>query len=212
MPRKKQIFCPTDPYHITARSNNREKFEAPLNEAWPIMCDYLCFIKYAFECKIHSFVLMKNHFHLIATFPNDNYSEAMNYFMRETSREMGRSTNRINHAYGSRARPSHLNSFLYFTHAYKYVYRNPVKAKICENVEDYPYSTLHGLVGRSRLDIPLAKDTLLFDQELESALIWLNTPTSAENDDAIGKALKKTKFQLRKNPDASPHYLETGLS
>jgi len=77
------------PIQITARCNNKEIFPVPLDEAWDLFSNYLHFIHSAFEIKIHSFVLMSNHFHLIASDPNLNLSKAMGIFMKEIGNRIG---------------------------------------------------------------------------------------------------------------------------
>lgn len=210
MPRKLVPISPLDPYHINARANNRENFHLPIQEVWEITNRYLYFIAHAFECKIHAFVLMDNHFHLISTFPKGNIGESMNYFMRETSKEFGRCTNRINHAWGSPAKPSRISSYQYFMAAYKYVYRNPVKAKLCERVEGYKYSTLHGLLGQSSILAPVVEDTILFGQDgFERVLDWLNTTPLKANEEAVKRALAKSDFKIASADHRLPHTLET---
>src|SRR5689334_21017913 len=90
VPRKNVPIHSTDPYHITARCINKEWFRIPLTEVWSLMGDYLAVIEHEFKILIHAFVLMPNHFHLISTAPDANISVALNYFMRETSREITR--------------------------------------------------------------------------------------------------------------------------
>jgi hypothetical protein len=95
---------------------------------------------------------------------------------------------------------------------YKYIYRNPVRAKICNDVVEYPYSTLHGLLGLRRMIIPMAEDTLLFKGELdESHLLWLNTPSIAEHEDEMRRALRRSVFKLPKTKDRRKSELETTL-
>lgn len=161
--------------------------------------------------RIHSFVLMNNHFHLIASFPKGNMSEATKYFMRETSRRIGEAAGRINHTYGSNIHPTMIKSAIQFANAYKYVYRNPVTAKIVEHVEDYPYSTLHGLLGQAPIAIPIEEDTILFDSDPAEVLRWLNTPATEKNMDAIRKALKHGEFKLAKDAGGKAHPLEKSL-
>ncbi|WP_081111818.1 transposase [Bdellovibrio bacteriovorus] len=60
------------------------------------MSNYLCFIHHAYKGEIYAFVLMSNHFHLLIRFPENNMSEAMTYFMRESSRMISRQAGRIN--------------------------------------------------------------------------------------------------------------------
>ena len=188
------------PYHITARTNNREWFGLDLGKVWEIFEEQLFFIHHAFGIQIHSFVLMNNHFHLIASDPKLEMSAALRWLMTETSREIGRRTGRINRIYGQRNYQCLINSYHYFMHAYKYVYRNPVQARLSTKVEEYPFSTLHGLVGFSQLVIPVQVDTIL-NEDFEETLDWLNLPVKEVDWEAIGNALRKGRFSLAKDPN-----------
>src|SRR5690606_40247811 len=53
------------PYHVTNRSNNREFFYVEMETLWPIFTDTLFDLTKQFNCQIHAFVLMSNHYHLI---------------------------------------------------------------------------------------------------------------------------------------------------
>lgn len=161
------------------------------------MSEYLYLIVLLHEVQIHSFVLMPNHFHLIVLAPKNNLAEAMNYFMRETSKEISRRSGRINQVYGGRNYKSVISSHHYFLNAYKYVYRNPVRAGLVDRVEAYPYSTLNGLTGFSQLLIPLNEDTVLFNENFSfETLEWLNQCPNADREDEVRRALKKTSFKL----------------
>lgn len=211
MPRKPFLCDPLSPYHLSARSNNRDWFFLPIEEVWEIYERYLYFIHHAYEVKVHSFVLMSNHFHLIASFPKANLSEAILYFMRETSRSIARDSDRINHVYGSRTFRSHIGSFHYFQNAYKYIYQNPVRALICTNVEDYRFSTLNPKFGRTRTLIPLEEDTLLFGDP-ERTLAWLNSKVSKEDYEAVRLALRRPSFKFaRCKRTKRAHRLEKDL-
>lgn len=195
MARKKTIVSGELPYHVTARCINREWFCLPLPAVWEIMENMLHFVHFAYGFRIHAFVLMNNHFHLIVRAPEKNLSAGMNYFMRETSREIGRRAHRINQTYGARFHRCLINNSHYFLHAYKYVYRNPVEAGIVRRPEDYSYSTLPGLLGRQKVSIPVEFDDTLFNS-VESTLSWLNKKPSKENHEYVRKALRKQEFQL----------------
>ncbi len=198
MPRKIIPLIPSDPYHISARCHNREWFQLPLACVWSIMGDYLYLTSSLYGLRLHSFVLMSNHFHLLLTAPNGNLSEALLYFMRETSREITRSSGRINQTYGIRNHKTRIGDYLYFMNSYKYVYQNPVRAGICKNAEDYPYSSLHGLCGLSRLSIPLVEDTILFSPEFdESALKWINTPPEPSLQEEMRLALRRGNMEFK---------------
>ncbi|MBK9293509.1 MAG: transposase [Oligoflexia bacterium] len=194
MPRKKKLFNPYRPYHITARCINREWFGLPMDHLWEFYSDYLFLINKMYQVEIFSFVLMPNHFHLIARFQNKNMSEAMNYFMRETSRYISSQSGRINQIYGAPYHKSCLSTDNYFYHAYKYIYRNPVDAELTSKVEDYKYSSLFGLLGQSKLIIPITEDLLLFNQNMDETLTWLNKDYKKTDRNLIRCALRKSEF------------------
>lgn len=210
MPRKNVPISTEHPYHLVARFNNRECFARDLDLLWTITENHLYFISKAHGMVIHAYVLMSNHFHLLASTPEGNISKCMHHFMRETSIAVAELTGRINHIWGDRYFPSLITNQHHFSHAYKYVLRNPVKAKICQRVEEYPYSTLYGLLGRRHLFIPTI-DTY-FSSDLVGTLKWLNQPPLSEYEMTIQKALSKKMFILPRNKKSGHvHDLERNL-
>lgn len=198
-----------NPYQITGRCLNREWFAVPLPIVWDILGEYLYFISHAHELKIHSFLLMPNHFHLIASSPTGSLSQAMQYFMAQSSRALAKEAGRINHIWGSRFYRCEIKSHHYFLNAYKYNYRNPVTAKLTDRVEDYPYSTIHGLLGKSKMIIPVVEDLTLFSG-VETTLEWLNTEPKMSHSEAMRKALRRKVFKLPQL-NSRPHNLEIDL-
>jgi putative transposase len=208
MPRKKFIASQEFPYHVSARCINKEWFALPMGEVWSVFSDYLFFIHHAFGVQIHSFVLMNNHFHMIVRTPLMNLDSAMNYFMRETSRIIGNRSGRINQVYGGPYHWSLIKSPIYFLHAYKYVYRNPIEAGLINNVEEYKYSTLRVLLGCQHSIIPIENDETLFPDFIEQ-LKWLNYAYPSEEVRAdIRSALRKKEFQFAKDKRGMPHFLD----
>ena len=175
-----------------------------MGEVWEIMSGQLHFIHHAFNVRILAFVLMNNHFHSLVATPDANLDRAMAWFMRETSRWLTKSGNRINQTYGGRYFKSVIGSPIYYLNCYKYVYYNPVKAGLCLNVADYPYSSLSRLLGFRHLAFPLENDETLFN-DVEGTLAWLNRAPSDENWSAIKRASRRSEFRLprlegRKHP------------
>lgn len=160
---------------------------------------YLSFMHYSTGTKIHSFVLMRNHFHLVASFPNANLSEALSYFKGETSRRISSAAGHINQIYGSRSFRSQITNYHHYMNVYKYVYRNPVEAKVCAEVESYQFSTLNSLLGGSPIYFPVAEDTLLFESgSIVQNLNWLNAAPKPEHYESMRKALRREVFKLAK--------------
>ncbi len=195
MARAHTILQSQYPYHVGARCINQEWFSLPMDFVWEVMCEHLHFIHHAFGVHILAFVLMDNHFHLLIYTPRANLSEAMAWFMRETSRTLTRAGNRINQTYGGRYYRCVISTHHYYLNAYKYLYHNPVHAGICSNVLDYPYSTLPGLLGHQKLVIPVRHDDTLFN-DLDGTIRWINKRPTQENWETVGRALHRKEFKL----------------
>lgn len=195
------------PFHITARAHNRSFFKAPLEDVWQAFEGQLYFISFAYNVKVEAFLLMSNHFHLILSAPDGNLSVAMAWLMRETAREINRKSGSSNQVWGSRFYRSILKSEIYYGHAYKYLYRNAAQAGLCDDVLDYPYSTLRGLLGFAPLRIPTV-DKFLFSWGEKRCLEWLNATVEPARWSAVAKALQKKEFKFPKDTSGKPSELE----
>lgn len=201
------------PFHITGRRHNKSPFDLDLEQVWQIMSDHLFLTHVFFGLKIHAFVLMPNHFHLLCSTNGESLGVAFNYFMRETSKRMNQVSGNLNQNWGSRYYRCEISASSYFMSCYKYVYQNPVRASLVSKCENWRFSTLHGLLGKSHLMIPVENDTLLFSDSgllLEANLKWLNKDPATENLDSVRKALRKRKFKLPKDSSRRAHFLESG--
>lgn len=186
-----------NPFHITARCPNREPFHCDLEEVWSIMEDFLFLMHHQHGLKIHSFVLMPNHFHLLASSPETPINHAMRDLMWHTSKAMNDQSFRINQAWGARHFRCELRAYNYFVNTYKYIYQNPVRAHLVTACEDWHYSTLFGLLGFKKLIIPIENDLILFPDYIDlSALEWINKPISESHRLQMKKSLARNHFHL----------------
>lgn len=197
MPRAKAILQSEFPYQITARCINREWFFLPMRHVWHVFCDELTKVTKEEGLLVHNFVLMSNHFHLIARTPNANISPCMQKFMGRSSRRLTRDGNRINETFAGRHYKCVLDSHAYYLNAYKYNYRNPVTAQICTRVEDYPFSTLRGLLNPKELLVPVVED-FLFKEDPVRILEWLNTAPDPKKLEALRFGLQRPIFRSKK--------------
>lgn len=194
----------TLPYHINARVNNREEFHLPLNICWEFMGLECLFLNIVYGVEFHALVLMPNHFHMILTVPEHDLGKVMNVFISTITRMSNLKSRRSGHLFGGPYHRSVIDSSRYFGHTLKYVYRNPVRAKLCTHVEDYPYSTLHGLLGFSHLPFPIhftrtGMELSLPAIESFDLLDWLNTPFPKEAEELIRQGLRKRAFDTIMN-------------
>jgi putative transposase len=197
MPRKLLIRTSDFPYHITNRSNNRDFFYIEQSLLWPIFIKSLHQLTLQFKCEIHSFVLMSNHYHLMISTPEANIGEAMKYLHREVARQVNRSTGRMNHFFGARYKWSVISENDYYWNCIKYVFRNPVRAGMCNHVQTYEFSSLN---REAQLFSWKLSDFFLDSRKVvEMNVEWLNEPFQSESEELIRKGLRRREFQIPKD-------------
>lgn len=183
MPRKKTIRTNEFPYHIVSRSNQRSWFKIPMKEVWKIAITSLQIANEKHPVNIHAFVLMSNHYHLIVDTPESNIDKFMYEFNKNFSLTLRISSRLQNKMFGGRYKWSLLTSNSYYMNVLKYVYRNPIKAGICNFVEDYPFSSLRKFSLNLRPYI-----------DPKEFLDWFNEAHDEKQNESIKKGLRNSKF------------------
>lgn len=200
MPRRRLERSSEYPYHVSARSNNKEWFHAPLEMVWDVFCRELTFVSTEMDVRIHAFVLMSNHFHLVLTCPREDVGRVMRQFLGSVAKTLNRISGRQNHVFGSRYFGSMIRTEEHFDCVMKYVYRNPAKAGLISRVEEYSFSTLHSMFGLARPQLSISKPLALSADWMNhlptpDVLDWLNEPFLNEQDELISKSLKRAVFK-----------------
>lgn len=195
MPRKNLIRTNESPYHITARCNNKDNFYLPKQEVWKIFAKYLRYVTVRYQVKVHSFVLMSNHFHLLITTPESNIDEVMYWVMKGVTLDIQQRTGRINRIFGSRYKWSVIDNDHYYHQVYKYVALNPVKANLIKTVQAYRFSTFHFLYFRKNCSFQIYP---FFEKEKyfeNSTWTWLNEKYDDETNLLIKNGIRKSIYK-----------------
>ncbi len=164
---------------------------------WEICCKLLAELEYRNGAKIHSFVLMSNHYHLLISTPEENLYECIRYFQTEISRWLKKSTLKQVFGFGGRYKYSIIKYPEHYLSVYRYVYQNPLRAGIVDRVENYKWSTVQALLGLSSLQFPLAKHdySYLIPASISEELRWLNLTQSQSELEKLRRGLRKSIFQ-----------------
>lgn len=203
MPRKKLIYTDIFPYHITARSNNKEWFYLPKSVVWKLFAKELNSLTVDMGFKTHAFVLMDNHYHLLATTSyRYNLGHVMQRLQKNISLKINKKAKRINHVFGGPYYGSLITTPDYYKTVIRYVYRNPVEGSLCDKVEDYAFSSLNTRSIRT-FSPPVDKynrasiDCLINFKNRKEFLIWLNQKNKSKDFSALSvrKGLRKTQFK-----------------
>ena len=94
-----------------------------------------------FGWSVSAYVLMKNHFHLVIQTPEPNLSRGMQWMNGTYAGWFNHRHNRHGHLFQGRFHAFLIEKEAYFAEVLRYVVLNPVRAKIVERPEDYPWSS-----------------------------------------------------------------------
>lgn len=189
MGRKNLIRASLLPYHVTARTNNKEWFELPLEEVWQLIQESLKEAENMHHVELISFVLMANHYHMLVITPESNLDLFMYEFNKRLALKIQKQSGRINKIFGSRYKWCLIQSQNYFFNCYRYVYQNPVRAGVVENCEDYPFSTLRSITKHVNFSVPI-HDRYGFKDEY--GLRWLNKKIEEQEMSELRKKLSRS--------------------
>ncbi|MBO9667066.1 MAG: transposase [Bdellovibrio sp.] len=192
MARKPLIYTHEHPYHIRARSNNREWFYISKPLCWHIFVESLKEAQEKYHFSIYAFVLMDNHYHLIGQcHEKHNLGEVMAYLQKTVSRKINSSAGRQNHIFGGPYKASLIRHPEHFAAIYKYVLRNPIKSRLTKDVRNYRFSTLNS----SALNLILPNEWFAnIPSDKTEMMIWLNEDFKEDSYELIKNNLSKTIF------------------
>ncbi|MBQ0718730.1 MAG: transposase [Gammaproteobacteria bacterium] len=141
MARLARCFVEGQPQHIIQRGNNREPIFA-------VERDYLFYLECLQEAAeqhglaIHSYVLMTNHVHLLVT-PQTQHSigKTLQSLGRRYVQHFNRSYRRTGTLWEGRYKATLIDSERYLLTCMRYIELNPVRAKMVDHPNEYPWSS-----------------------------------------------------------------------
>ena len=148
MARLPRLTVPGYPHHIIQRGNNRQSIFAT-------SADYEALLAMLEEhalksgVAIHAYVMMSNHFHLLAT-PDaaTGIPEMMQSVGRRYVRYFNQRQGRTGTLWEGRYRSTLIQAERYLLACMAYIDLNPVRAGIADSVGEYPWSSYSHYVGR----------------------------------------------------------------
>ncbi len=141
MPRKPRFNLSGVPQHIIQRGNNRE----PCFYSEKDYRRYLDDLKHAalkYHCKIHAYVLMTNHVHLLITPMIENgVSQMMQALGRRYVKYFNQTHDRSGTLWEGRFKSSLIDSDIYLLTCMCYIELNPVRANMVVHPGEYKWSS-----------------------------------------------------------------------
>lgn len=140
MPRKARQKAESGIYHVMLRGIDRQVIFEDSE-------DYLRFLDIVQECrelcdfKLYAYCLMGNHVHLLLKVQNDGLETIFKRIGGRYVYYYNVKYQRIGHLFQDRFKSEPVDDDAYFLTVLRYIHQNPVKAKLCSKVEDYPFSS-----------------------------------------------------------------------
>jgi putative transposase len=143
MARLPRLTLPGHPHHVIQRGNNRQAIFASTAH-YQMMLDLLDENARKFSVAIHAYVLMGNHFHLLATPQTaDGLPQMMQAVGRRYVRYFNDSQKRSGTLWEGRYKSTLIQTERYLLACMVYIDLNPVRASMVELARDYAWSS-HG--------------------------------------------------------------------
>lgn len=171
MARLPRLTLPGHPHHVIQRGNNRQPIFAATAD-YQMMLDLLEENARKFGVAIHAYVLMDNHFHLLATPQTaDGLPQMMQAVGRRYVRYFNDRQKRSGTLWEGRYKSTLIQTERYLLACMAYIDLNPVRAGMVAQARDYPWSSHAHYIG-------LRSDRLVTPHPLVWALG--NTPFARE--------------------------------
>jgi len=161
MARSPRFVLPGQPHHLIQRGNNRSPIFFQ-DQNYQFFLDCLHDASERYLCRIHAYVLMTNHVHLLVS---PEREEGLGRLMQSVGRRyvqgINRSYQRTGTLWEGRYRAVLIDSEQYVLTCYCYIELNPVRAKIVRHPSEYRWSSYrHHAEGKTN---PIIHDHALYD-------------------------------------------------
>jgi putative transposase len=148
MARLPRLSVPGYPHHVIQRGNNRQAiFSTPAD--YRLLLDLIVENAKKFDVDVHAYVLMSNHFHLLAT-PEaaDGLPQMMQAVGRRYVRYFNDAQGRTGTLWEGRYKSTLIQTDRYLMACMAYIDLNPVRAGLVAQALDYPWSSHGHYIGQ----------------------------------------------------------------
>ncbi|MDQ6968295.1 MAG: transposase [Mariprofundaceae bacterium] len=141
MSRQPRFILPGQPQHVIQRGNNRDVIFTS-DEDYKFYLEKLAAACTRFDCKLHAYVLMTNHVHLLMTPESkDGIGKVMQSIGRYYVQYFNYQYKRTGTLWEGRYKATLLDSENYLLTCYRYIEMNPVRAAMVDHPSEYPWSS-----------------------------------------------------------------------
>ncbi len=141
MARLPRILLPEQPHHLVQRGNNRSAIFFH-DDDYRFFLDCLKSASQRYPCRIHAYVLVPNHLHLLVS-PDtqDGLARLMQSVGRRYVQFINRTYQRTGTLWEGRYRAALIDAEAYVLRCYRYIECNPLRAKMVQHPSAYRWSS-----------------------------------------------------------------------
>ena len=146
MPRPLRLHVPGAMYHVTLRGNHRQNiFFRPQDRA--LLSDLIEEVTTRFEARVHAYCYLTNHIHLLIQVGEAPLGRLMLRIAGRYARMIQAGLHTTGHLFEKRYYPVLVDVDEYLLELLRYIHLNPVRARMVESPDDYPWSSHHVYLG-----------------------------------------------------------------
>ena len=123
-----------------------------------------------FDCVMHAYCLMTNHYHFLLETKNDNVALFMKQISQTYTRHFNDKYGRDGALFRGRYKSCEIKTDAYFLQTSRYISLNPVKAKIVNEPQKYEWSSYLTMIGKQFDGLTHRKRTLSYFQDNDPEL------------------------------------------
>jgi len=147
-------------YHVTSRGNEKK----PVFKTDTDRLNFLNTLQHVnkrYNWICHAYCLMTNHYHLLIETPDGNLSIGMRQLNGVYTQLFNKLHGRAGHLFQGRYKAILIQKDSHLLEVCRYVVLNPVRAKMVETPEEYPWSSYLATAGKAKLHPCLTTDWVL---------------------------------------------------
>ena len=149
MPRIAREKSKTGIYHVMLMGINQQKiFED--DEDCEKFLEILCICKKVSGFKLFAYCLMGNHVHLLMKAQDEDLDQIFKRIGARYVYWYNWKYRRVGHLFQDRFKSEPINSDKYFLTVLRYIHQNPIKAKLCDTIKEYKWSSYREYIGDSK--------------------------------------------------------------
>lgn len=147
MPRQARKKSSSGIYHVMLRGINKQQIFEDDED-----CEKFLWVlketKATSEYKLFAYCLMGNHIHLLIKEEKESLEQIFKRIGGKFVYWYNIKYQRIGHLFQDRFKSEPIEDDTYLFTVLRYIHQNPVKAKLCENIEDYEFSSYKEYIDR----------------------------------------------------------------